>query len=68
MRNIPQFIVPTTSQYEILRFQMIADNGGHHIEHVFQRLVDYLCALNKAMIRLLGVVFETYYYWFFLPQ
>ena len=34
VRNIPQFMLPTTIEYEILRFQMIADNGSHRIEHV----------------------------------
>ena len=33
-RNIPQFMLPTTVEYEILRFQVLADNGEHHIEHV----------------------------------
>ena len=34
MRSIPQFMLPTTVEYEILHFQMVADNGGHHIECV----------------------------------
>ena len=32
--NIPQFMLPATVEYEILRFQMAADNDGRHIEHV----------------------------------
>ena len=36
VRNIAQFMQPTTVEYENLRFQMVEDNGGHHIEHVLQ--------------------------------
>ena len=32
--NIPQFILLSTVEYAILRFQIVADNGGHPIEHV----------------------------------
>ena len=34
VRNIPQFMLPTTIEYEILRLQMVKDNDGHHIEHL----------------------------------
>ena len=34
VRNITQFMLSITVEYEILRFQVVADNGGHHIEHV----------------------------------
>ena len=34
VRNIPQFMLLSTVEYAILHFQMVADNGGHHIEHV----------------------------------
>ena len=34
VRNIPQFMLSTAVEYEILLFQMVADNGGHHIEHI----------------------------------
>ena len=34
MRSIPQFMLCTTVEYEILGFQMVADNDGHVIGHV----------------------------------
>ena len=34
VRNILQFMLLLTVEYVILRFQMVADSGGHHIEHV----------------------------------
>ena len=34
VRNFPQFIQLSTVEYAILSFQMVADNGGHHIERV----------------------------------
>ena len=34
VRNIPQFILPKLVEYEILLFQIGADNNRHHIEHV----------------------------------
>ena len=34
VRNIPQFMLLSTVEYAILRFLMVADNGGHHIDHV----------------------------------
>lgn len=34
VRNIPQFMLLSTVEHAILRFQTVADNGGHHIEHV----------------------------------
>ena len=34
VRNIPQFMLLLTVEHAILRFQMVADNWGHHIEHV----------------------------------
>ena len=52
-----QFMLPTTVKYEILRFQMVVDNGGHHTEHALQTFVYYLYVLNKAMIRHLRDVF-----------
>ena len=33
VRIIPQMMLLSTVEYEILRFQMVADNGGHHNEH-----------------------------------
>ena len=33
MLNIPKFTLLSTVEYAILRFQMVADNGGRHIEH-----------------------------------
>ena len=50
MCNIPQFLLHSTVEHAILLFQMVADNGGHHIEHVLYTFVDYLYILNKAMI------------------
>ena len=32
--NIPQCMLFLTVEYAISRFQIIAVNGGHHIEHV----------------------------------
>ena len=32
--NIPQFMQLSTVEHVILRFRMVADNGGHHIEYV----------------------------------
>ena len=55
----------STVKYAILCFQMAADSGGHHIEYVLQTFVVYLYVLNKAMIRHLGVIFETH---FFFPR
>ena len=34
VHNIPQFMLLSTVEYVILHFQMVADKGGHHIEHV----------------------------------
>ena len=34
VHSIPQSMLPTTVEYEILRFEMVADNVGQHIEHV----------------------------------
>ena len=34
VHKISQFMILSTVEYAILRFQMIADNSGHHIEHV----------------------------------
>ena len=31
--NIPQFMQLSLVERVILRFQMVAENGGHHIEH-----------------------------------
>ena len=47
--NIPQFMLPTIVKYEVLRFQMIADNGEHHIVHVLSTFVYYLYVLNKGI-------------------
>ncbi|GFV74631.1 uncharacterized protein TNCV_5130731 [Trichonephila clavipes] len=32
--KIPQFMLLSTVEHAILCFQMLADNGGQHIEHV----------------------------------
>ena len=32
--NILQFKLLSTIEYAILCFQMVGNNGGHHIEHV----------------------------------
>ena len=56
-----------TVEHAILRFQIVADNGGRHIEHVLYTYVvaydsvDYLYVLSKAMMRHLGVVFEAFF-------
>ena len=34
VRSIPQFILLSTAEHAILRFQMVANNGGHPIEQV----------------------------------
>ena len=34
VRNIPLFMLLSTVEHANLFFQMVADNGGHHIEHV----------------------------------
>ena len=34
VHNIPQFILLSTVEHVILHYQMVADNGGHHIERV----------------------------------
>ena len=34
VRNIPQFMLLSTVEYAFLRFEMVADNDEHHIEHV----------------------------------
>ena len=34
VRNIPQFMLFSTVEYSILRFQTVEDKGRHHIEHV----------------------------------
>ena len=34
VRNIPQLMLLLTVEHAILHFQMVADSGGHHIEHV----------------------------------
>ena len=44
----------STVEHTILRFQVIADNGGRHTEHVLCTFLDYLYVLNKAVIRHLG--------------
>ena len=31
VRNIPQLMLLSTAEHEILRFQMVTDNSGHHI-------------------------------------
>ncbi|GFS81720.1 uncharacterized protein TNCV_2706671 [Trichonephila clavipes] len=35
VRNIPHFMLLSTIEHAILCFQMAADNGKQHIEHVF---------------------------------
>ena len=54
--NIPQFMLLSTVEYAILLFQIIADNGGHHIEHVLQTFVDYLYSFYKCILRHLGAI------------
>ena len=34
VRNILQFMLLSTIEHAIFRFQMVAANGGDHIEHV----------------------------------
>ena len=34
VRNILRFMLPIVVEYEILRFQIVADNNEHHIEYV----------------------------------
>ncbi|GFW52027.1 uncharacterized protein TNCV_2818961 [Trichonephila clavipes] len=34
VHNIPQCMLLSTVKHTILRFQIVADNGGQHIEHV----------------------------------
>ena len=50
-------MLPTTVENEIFCFQMVADKGGHYIEHALLTFVHYLYVLNKTMIHRLGVVF-----------
>ena len=61
VRNILQFMLLSIVEYAILSFQMVADNGGHHIEHVLKTFVDYLCNFNKPMLRRLWLIFETHF-------
>ena len=35
VRNIPQFMLLSIVEHAILGFQMIADNGRHHMEYAF---------------------------------
>ena len=49
-----------TIEHAILWFQMVADNDRRHKEHVLQIFAEYLYIFNKAMIRHLGVIFETH--------
>ena len=60
VRKFPQIMLLLTIEYVILRFQMVADNGGHHIELVLYTFVDYLCVFNKPMLSHIGVTFETH--------
>ena len=57
MCNIPQFLLLSSFEHAILRFQMVVDNGGYLIDHVLYRFVDYLYVFNKPMICHLGVFF-----------
>ena len=34
VHNIPQFMLLSTIEHAILRFQMVVDNGRRHIKHV----------------------------------
>ena len=34
VRNILQFMLPTTVEYKILHLHMVADNGRHHMEDI----------------------------------
>ena len=47
VHNIPQFTLPTPVEYEILRFQMVADNDGHPIEYVLGTFVYYIYICSK---------------------
>ena len=38
VRNIPKHTLQSTTEHAMLRFQMVADNDGHHIEHVLSSL------------------------------
>ena len=40
VRNIPQFMLFSTVEFSVLRFQMVAGNGGHRVHHVFVK--DYI--------------------------
>ena len=62
--NIPQFMLLLTVEHAILRFQMVANNEGHHIEYVLSNFVDYLHVFNNPKLRHLGVVFETHCFFF----
>ena len=42
VRNIPQFMLFSTIECANLRFQMIADIGGRHIEHMLYIFIDYI--------------------------
>ena len=48
VRNIPLFMQLSTVEPAILRFEMVADNGGCHIKPVLYTLVDYLYVPNKV--------------------
>ena len=49
-------------EHAVLRFQMVADDGGYHIEHLLLIFVEYLYDLNKDIIRHLGVIFENHFF------
>ena len=60
VHSISQFTLLSAVEHAILRFRMVADNGGHHIEHVLKIFVDYFYLFNKPILSLMGVNFETH--------
>ena len=64
MHNILQFLLLSAVEHAILSFQMRGNNGGRRMKPVLYTFVDYFYGLNKAMIRYLGVFFETHCFFF----
>ena len=46
VRNIPQFMLLSAVEHAILSFQMVADNGDHHIEHCKLLYIIYIFLIN----------------------
>ena len=59
VRNISQFILLSIVEHAILRFQRVAGNGGHHVEHVLSKIIYKFFKKKKNMLRHLGVIFKT---------